>query len=69
MYGCILKILSSFYRKPDKSISKVDIGYDLGRDLINNYYYIEYLSVKKTKDKNYYLSNWKSENKHILVKF
>lgn len=60
MYGYLLKILSSYERQHDNLNSVVDIGYNLGRDLMNYYYYKKYLKVKKLatkiKDKNYYLS-------------
>lgn len=71
MYGYLLKIISSprglvpqqgkapqgtsYERTENRLNSIVDVGYNLGRDLINNYYYIMYLTTKsKIEDKKYY---------------
>ena len=65
-----VKILSNYKRSESNLSSVVGLSFDLGRDLVNYYYYKEYLKVKsKLEDKSYYLSNWKSDNKIILDKF
>jgi len=58
MYGNLLKILSTFERTDSSLNSVVNIGINLGEELINTYYYHMYLTFKsKTENKNYYLSN------------
>jgi len=70
MHSYVLKILSNYKRSESNLSSVVGLSFDLGRDLVNYYYYKEYLKVKsKLEDKSYYLSNWKSDNKIILDKF
>jgi hypothetical protein len=58
MYGYLLKIISTYEIREDNSNSIVEINCDLGRDLVNNYYYSLYSQVRlQTKDPNYYLSH------------
>ena len=45
------------------------ILYYLGKDVLNNYYYNEYLKSRLNKDKTYHLSSWKTENKVLVDKF
>ena len=69
IYGRILKIISTYNRSMDNLNSMVDLSYDLGRDLVNKYYHIEYLRAKSKTDEIYYLSNWKRDNTTIVDKF
>lgn len=70
MYGFLLKIISTYEKRDTKFCSVVNISFILGRELINNYYYLEYLINKKeVGDTEYFLSTWKNENQDILNKF
>lgn len=70
IYGRILKILSTYNRSQDSLNSIVDVGYDLGRDLINNYYFYAYLRAKSNVNKEtYYLSDWKRDNPTVVAKY
>ena len=69
MYGYLLKIITIYQRTDQKTNSMVDVCYNMGRDLVNNFYFINYTRIKSNKKNEiYYLSNWKSENKDILDK-
>lgn len=62
MYGYLLKILSTFQKRDTKLNSVVTISYDLGNDLINNFYSLMYLKEKQKRNRKkeditkYYLS-------------
>lgn len=69
IYGSLLKILSTYKISQGSKNNVVDVGFNLGKDLINNYYYNMYLKSKSKKiDEIYHLSNWKSENKILVNK-
>lgn len=70
LYGYLLKIISTYQRTDQNANSMVDICYNIGRNLVDYFYYVNYTNIKLyKKDEIYYLSNWKSENKDILDKF
>lgn len=75
MYGHLLKILSTFQKRDPKLNSVVTISYDLGNDLMNNFYYVMYLKEKQQRNRKkeditkYYLSTWKKDNNDLFKKF
>jgi len=77
MYGRLLKIISTYQRSEDSLNSMVDVSYNLGKDILNSYYYNKYLKSKSNKylksksniNKIYHLSNWKSDNKMLVDKY
>lgn len=49
IYGRLLKIISTYQRSEDSLNSIVDVGYTLGKDILNSYYYNEYLKSKSNR--------------------
>ena len=66
MYGRLLRIMTSYSKSTGESINMVNIGFDLGKDLINKYHYTLYLRDKKESADNLRFSVWMSVNKDKL---
>lgn len=65
VYGRLFKIVSKHDVLPD-SYGYTDVLVDLGRDILENYFYTLYIKDKKELgDGMYKLSDWKRDNKHI----
>jgi hypothetical protein len=70
MLGRLLKILSYYQQSKNDFNSVVEVGCDLGKDIINHYCYQSYLIKKSQVDNKseYYLSTWKAENSEFISK-
>nr|pir DNA-directed RNA polymerase (EC 2.7.7.6) - Podospora anserina mitochondrion plasmid pAL2-1 [Podospora anserina] len=68
----VLKVLSFHTKKLDKSNSTSDMAFGMGKVLVENFYYNEFIKIKnklsKEEQKCYYLSNWKKDNKDMVEK-
>ena len=70
LYGHILKILSTYNKSVDNTNSMVNISYEIGKSILNIYYYNEYSKLKKSaNDTRYSLSKWKIENDSKVKKY
>lgn len=71
IYGRLFKIVSSYKLVNDNNTS-VDVFFDLGNDLVQNYFYSLYNKYKinlSEKDDNFKFSDWKSLNENLIKQF
>ena len=52
MLGRLLRIMTSYKRSTGESINMVNIGFELGKDLMNRYHYVLYSRDKNNSSKN-----------------
>ena len=66
MLGRLLRIMTSYKRSTGESINMVNIGFELGKDLMNRYHYVLYSRDKNNSSKNIRFSVWMAQNKDKL---
>ena len=68
MFACLLRILSRRLVSIENLNSVVEVGCDLGLDIVRKYFYIMTSKIKEERNQPYYVSDWKRDNIDVVEK-